>query len=144
MNNIKIYSDGAYSPLRKQIGIGIVILKDDKMILKYSKGYVGGSNNQAELGAVIVALRCIKNSINSLEIVTDSQYVIGCATLGWKRKKNQVLWKEFDKQFERVKSLCATDIVFTHTRGHQTDDSENTYWNNECDRLAQQASQALL
>lgn len=143
MNKITIYSDGACNG-EKIGGIGIIILKNDKEILRYSQRYPNTSNNQMELGAVIVALRCIKESVNSIEIITDSQYVVGCASQGWQRKKNKALWKEYDKQIERIKSLCATDIVFTHVRGHQTDDSEHTKYNNIVDKLAQQASKAIL
>ena len=88
MSNLVIYTDGAYSPLRDQGGVGIVILQDEKKILEYSNMYRCTTNNQMELGAVIIALRVIKNKYDSIVIYTDSQYVIGCATLGWKRKKN--------------------------------------------------------
>ena len=85
-----MYTDGAYSPIRDQGGVGIIILRDGKEVLRYSNMYKGTSNNQMELGAIIIALRMIKGKIDSLTIYTDSQYCIGCATLGWKRKKNKI------------------------------------------------------
>lgn len=141
MNNYTFFTDGAYSPLRKQIGIGLVLLKNDKKVFEFSKMYEGGTNNKAELGAVIVALRLIINPIDTLTIYTDSQYVIGGATLGWQRNKNIKMWKEFDKQMNIVSKLCSS-IKFKHVKGHQKDNSnEFAYWNNYVDSLARNASQ---
>ena len=135
--NIVIYTDGAYSALRDQGGVGIIILQDNKKVLEYSNMYKRTTNNQMELGAVIIALRVLKNSCDSITIYTDSQYVIGCATLGWKRKKNVKLWQEFDSQYERVKKLCP-NIVFQHVKGHNGDE-----WNEYCDKIAVKASQLV-
>lgn len=144
MSKLIIYTDGAYSALRDQGGVGIVILQDNRKVLEYSNMYKHTSNNQMELGAVIIALRVIKNEYDSIIIYSDSQYVIGCATLGWKRKKNIKLWQEYDKQFTRVSKLCS-DIRFVHVKGHQSgsDLTEDAKWNNIVDNLAQKASQLL-
>lgn len=136
-NSYTAYTDGAYSSTRDQGGIGIIILKNSTPILKYSRMYKRTTNNQMELGAIIVALRLIKNPIDSLTIYTDSQYCIGCATLGWKRKKNVKLWEEFDNQFNRVKQLCP-DIRFEHVKGHNGDK-----YNELCDKLAVNASHEI-
>lgn len=132
-----LITDGAYSSLRDLGGVGIVFLRDDEKILEYSKSFKGVTNNQMELGAVILGLRFIKSPIDSLTIVSDSMYVIGCATLGWRRKKNVKLWEEFDRQFSRVKELCP-DIKFKHVKGHTGDK-----WNEYCDKLASNATQLL-
>lgn len=137
MTQYVLITDGAYSSARDQGGIGLVFLKNGEKILEYSKMYKGVTNNMMELGAVIVGLRLIKNSIDSLTIITDSMYVIGCATKGWKRKKNVKLWQEFDSQYERVKALCP-DIRFEHVKGHDGDK-----WNEYCDKLAVKASQSI-
>ena len=92
-----------------------------------------------ELGAIILGLRAIKGSIDSLIIVSDSMYCIGCATKGWKRKKNQKLWEAFDKEYSRVSSLCP-NITWKHVKGHKDDSSEFTRWNNYVDKLAVRAS----
>lgn len=135
--NYVLYTDGAYSSLRDQGGIGLIILKDNKKILEYSEMYKGVTNNIMELGAVIIGLKAIKNCINSLIIFTDSMYVIGCATKGWKRSKNKSLWKEFDKQFQRVQELCP-NVEFRHVKGHNGD-----LYNEEVDKLAVKASQSI-
>lgn len=137
MTKYTLITDGAYSSARDQGGIGLVFLKNGEKILEYSKMYKGVTNNMMELGAVIVGLRLIKNPIDSLIIITDSMYVIGCATKGWKRKKNVKLWQEFDAQYERVKTLCP-DIRFEHVKGHDGDK-----WNEYCDKLAVKASQSI-
>lgn len=132
-----VFTDGAYSSARDQGGVGIVILKDGLEILRYSNMYKKTTNNQMELGAIIIALRMIKGEIDSLVIYTDSQYCIGCAVQGWKRKKNKAMWEEFDKQYNRVKKLCP-DIRFIHVKGH----AGNKY-NEIVDKLAVSASQRI-
>ena len=134
-----IYTDGAYSSSRDQGGIGIVVLRDEEVVQKFSKGFKGTTNNQMELIAVITALQAIKNPINSLTIYTDSMYVKGCATLGWKRKKNVELWMTFDKVFKVAQTLVTSPIQIEHIKGH----ADNIY-NNLCDELAVSASQELL
>ena len=134
-----IYTDGAYSSSRNQGGIGIVVLRDGEKVSKFSKGFRETTNNQMELIAVIFALFAVKNSINSLTIYTDSMYVKGCATLGWKRKKNVELWMKFDEAFKKAQALVKEPIHIEHVKGH----ADNVY-NNLCDEIAVQASQELL
>lgn len=137
MGKVVAYTDGAYSSARDQGGIGLVILHDGKVIQQFSRMYKHTTNNQMELGAIIIVLRAVKGPIDSLTIYTDSMYCIGCATLGWKRKKNQKMWEEFDKQYKRVKTLCS-DIKFEHIKGHNGDK-----YNEICDKLAVKASQSI-
>jgi ribonuclease HI len=137
MLNYNIYTDGAYSSSRNQGGIGIIVLNNDKKILEYSHMYKNTSNNKMELGAIILAFRMIHKPIDSLTIYSDSQYCIGCAIKGWKRKKNLALWKEFDLQYERVFKLCS-NISFIHVKGH----AGNKY-NELVDKLAVKASQEI-
>lgn len=134
-----LFTDGAYSSSRNKGGIGIVFVRDGKIALTYSKGFLNTTNNKMELIAIIVGLKCVAKPIDSLVVVSDSMYCIGIITLNWKRKKNVELWKKFDEELERVSKLCP-DISFEHTRGHQTDDSEYTKYNNMCDKLATIAS----
>lgn len=134
-----VYTDGAYSPLRDQGGIGVVLLdENDKVLYQYSKAFKGVTNNKMELAAVIVALLLIKTPISSLTIKTDSQYVIGCATKGWKRKKNVKLWKKFDDIIAEKKKLIS-DIKFEWVKGHA-----DNYYNDLCDELAVAATKELL
>lgn len=141
--NYTLITDGAYSSSRDQGGIGLVFLRDNNKILEYSKAYKGVTNNIMELTAVIAGLSFIKKPIDSLTIISDSMYVVGCAVKGWKRKKNVKLWQEFDKQYSRVQELCP-NIKFVHVRGHQKDNSYLTKWNNYVDRLAVSATNLII
>lgn len=137
MKSYQIYTDGAYSSLRDQGGIGIVVLNNNKKILSYFHNYKHTTNNQMELLAIIIALATIKNPIDSLVIYSDSMYCIGCITKNWKRKKNSKLWEKFEEQYSRVSSLCS-NIKFQHVKGHNGDT-----WNTYVDKLANKASQLL-
>lgn len=135
---LQIYTDGAYKSSIDQGGIGIVWMKDDKVFKKYSKGFKHTTNNKMELIAMLCAFKSIKTSIDEVEFISDSQYVLGCLTKGWKKKKNVELWNILDKEYERVKSLIK-NIKFIHVRGHQ-----DCFGNNLADELASNASLELL
>ena len=135
---LQIYTDGAYKSSIDQGGIGIVWMKDDEVFKKYSKGFKHTTNNKMELIAMLCAFKSIKTSMEEVEFISDSQYVLGCLTKGWKKKKNVELWNILDKEYERVKSLVK-NIKFTHVRGHQ-----DCFGNNLADELASNASLELL
>lgn len=143
MNDYIIYTDGAYSSSRKQGGSAFIILKDNKKVLEWSQGWKGGTNNTAEILAILVALSVFKNPVNSITVYSDSMYCLGCIFEGWKRKSNLNLWHKFDNVFERVKQLCP-NIKGVHVDGHQKTKSETAMWNNICDRLAVDASHEQL
>ncbi len=139
--NYTLITDGAFSSSRNQGGLAFIFIREDgKLVLEYSKMVKNTTNNRMELGAIILGLRAIKGPMDCLTVVTDSMYCLGCATKGWKRKKNVQLWEIFDKEYIRIKSLCK-EIKWIHVKGHQKDDSEFTKWNNYCDKLAVNASQ---
>ena len=135
---LQIYTDGAYKSSIDQGGIGIVWMKDGKVFKKYSKGFKHTTNNKMELIAMLCAFKSIKTSMDEIEFISDSQYVLGCLTKGWKKKKNVELWNILDKEYERIKSLVK-NIKFTHVRGHQ-----DCFGNNLADELASNASLELL
>ena len=128
---IEVYTDGAYSSSRNQGGLGIVFIKDNKVIAKFSKTYKNTTNNRMELMAIITALQSIKDE-NEITIYSDSMYVIGTATQGWKRKKNLDLWEKYDAVIDSFKT-----VTFKHVKGHSTN-----VFNNLCDEMAVAASQA--
>ena len=135
---LQIYTDGAYKSSIDQGGIGIVWMKDDKVFKKYSKGFKHTTNNKMELIAMLCAFKSIKTTMDEIDFISDSQYVLGCLTKGWKKKKNVELWNILDKEYERIKSLVK-NIKFTHVRGHQ-----DCFGNNLADELASNASLELL
>ena len=128
---IEVYTDGAYSSSRNQGGLGIVFIKDNKVIAKFYKTYKNTTNNRMELMAIIIALQSIKDE-NEITIYSDSMYVIGTATQGWKRKKNLDLWEKYDAVIDSFKA-----VTFKHVKGHSTN-----MFNNLCDEMAVAASQA--
>ena len=137
MSNIEIFTDGAYSSSRNVGGIGIVFIINGKLAYEFNKSISDTTNNKCELLAVIYALNSISKPIDSLTIYSDSQYVIGCITKGWQRKKNIELWELYDKVFLKASKYCS-DIKFIWVKGH----SDNDY-NNKADKLAQNASQEI-
>ena len=138
MINYECYTDGAYSSSRNQGGIGIVFIRNGKKITEFSRAFKNTTNNQMEIMAALAVLKCIQSHISTLTIYTDSMYVVGCASMGWKRKKNTRLWKAFDEELERVSTLCPS-IKFQHVKGHADDK-----WNNYVDKLAVEASHIIL
>ena len=138
MKHVDIYTDGAYSPIRDQGGVGLVFVKDSKVVLKWSKGIKNTTNNRCELYAVIKALQSISKKIDCVKIYSDSQYVICSINNGWKRNKNIDLWKTFDSMLQKAKSHCS-DIQFIWVKGHF-----DTEFNNLADNLAVEASKQVL
>lgn len=138
MTHYECYTDGAYSSARNQGGIGVIFLRNGEKVFEYAKGFKDTTNNRMEIGAALAVFKCFKQPVDSITIYTDSMYVIGCATLGWKRKKNISLWRQFDLEFERVSKLCP-NITFQHVKGHNGDK-----WNSYVDKLAVEASHELL
>ena len=134
VTNLYIYTDGAYSSTRDQGGVGIVFVKDNEIIYKYSKCIQKTTNNRCELYAVIKALQAISKPIDGLVIYSDSQYVICSINKGWQRKKNRDLWAVFDRFYEQAQKYCS-DIKFEWVKGH-----ENDKFNNLADSLAVEAS----
>ena len=134
MNDYVIYTDGAYKPSLNSGGIGIVFLCNGEEVYKYSKNYAISTNQRMEAQAVIIALNSIIKPINSLTIITDSMYVVGTATLNWKRKANLDLWEKFDQALEKAQKLVKTPIQFKHIKGHNGD-----IYNEKCDKLASNA-----
>lgn len=145
MNDWKIYTDGSYRSSLKQGGIGILWIKDNEEVHKFSKGFKDTTNNQMELLAIGYALKSIKNPINSLTIISDSEYALGCIfNNSWNPKKNKELIKNIKNILTNTQKLVKNPIEWRHTYGHQSDDSDDTRWNNIVDELAATASKMIL
>ena len=131
---LTIYTDGACQVSTGKGGVGVVFIKDNKVIYQFNKHFKNVTNNQMEIMAVIYALHAISTNFDSITVVSDSQYVLGCINKGWKRKKNQNYLQLFDKVHNKAKEFCS-DIRFEWTKGHNIDK-----YNNLADRLAVEAS----
>lgn len=137
---IEIFTDGAYSSSRDSGGVGVVFVINGEKAYEFSKRIPHSTNNQCELLAVIYALNAISREVESITIYSDSQYVIGCATKGWKRKKNVALWELYDKVLEKAQRNCS-NINFSWVKGHTSSSDFFSQMNNLADKLAVEASQ---
>lgn len=121
---IHVYTDGAYSSSRDQGGWSYVVLYKNQLIKKEFGGVKSTTNNRMEILAVLNAVELFKNTTQSVNIYTDSMYVVGSLTLNWKRNANLDLWEKFN-------SYDLSKFNFLHVKGH----NDNKY-NEMCDDLA--------
>ena len=128
------FTDGACQVSTGNGGVGVVFTDGEKVVHQFNKHFSNVTNNQMEIMAIIYALHSISSPMESITIISDSQYALGCITKGWVRKKNQKYWKLFDKVYEEAKAFCS-DIKFEWTKGHDIDE-----FNNLADKLAVEAS----
>lgn len=134
MNEYCIYTDGSCRK-NKVGGVGVVWLKNGEKVLEFSKRYENTTNNVMELVAIGIALKSIKKPIDSLTIVSDSQYALGCIfNEKWKPKKNLEVINKIKEEVLRVRKLVGK-MQTKHVDGHVG----NT-WNEYCDILAQKES----
>ncbi len=139
-----IYTDGSCRA-NGNGGLGIVWLKDGKKVLEFSKGFKETTNNQMELFAIYIGLKAIAKPIDSLEIISDSEYALGCIfNPKWNPKKNQKLITKIKKQLEITQKLVKEPIKYKHIYGHQKEGNEDMIWNNYCDKLATNESSMVL
>ena len=121
---IHVYTDGAYSSSRDQGGWSYVVLYKNQLIKKEFGGVKATTNNRMEILAVLNAVELFQNTTQSVNIYTDSMYVVGSLTLNWKRNANLDLWEKFN-------SYDLSKFNFLHVKGH----NDNKY-NEMCDDLA--------
>jgi ribonuclease HI len=138
---IEIYTDGAGN--NSKIGWAWILTENGEAKIS-SQGFAKqGTNNIAELSAVISAVYYVKKKLKKRKVtlISDSQYIVNAINdnwlEGWKRNEwrrstgklaNANLWKILDKALE------GTNIEFKWVRGH----NGNT-WNEVADKLAVEA-----
>ncbi len=126
MTPVIVYTDGACSGNPGPGGWGAVLIWNG-VVKELSGGELYTTNQRMELTAVIKALEALKRPCEVL-VRTDSQYLVGTMTQGWKRRANLDLW-------ERLDELCRVHRVeFEWLRGH----AGNEY-NERADQLARGA-----
>ena len=137
MKTVTIYTDGACSGNPGPGGWG-AILQYGEHRKEISGGAAGTTNNRMELTAVIQALSLLKEPC-TVELYSDSKYVIDALTKGWAKGWRARGWVKSDKKpalnpdlWETLLDLCEIHTVRCHwVKGH----AENPY-NNRCDELA--------
>jgi len=143
MQKIAVYTDGSchYNP--GPGGWSCVLLSVFSTIegqktetpllgIRRLSGYGGPktTNNIMELTAILEGLFAIKKKEDrEIVIYTDSMYSIGVLSQGWKARKNTDLIEKI-----RSKMREFPNLTFRHTKGHV-----GNAWNEECDRLANNA-----
>ena len=130
-NAIIIYTDGASSGNPGPSGIG-VFLKFGAHEKEISKFIGVATNNIAELEAIRIGLKAVKNRQLPIRIYTDSSYAFGLLTKGWKARKNPKLVAEIRKLL-----LSFSNIRFYKVKGHAGDPG-----NERADLLATSAIKA--
>lgn len=127
-NHFIAYSDGSGDNLNphKPGGLAYIILDSDgKVIKRESEGYIGVTNNQMELLAIVHIIESLPPN-SSVTIHTDSQYCI-LAINSKKPKKNLEILAMYHKSVSELH----LKVSFEWVKGH----SGNKY-NEECDRMA--------
>lgn len=109
---IAIYTDGACSGNPGPAGVGVVMVYKDHR--KELSRFIGmGTNNIAELEAVRLALETVKNRDLPVVVHTDSRYVWGLLSKGWKAKENQAIVAKI-----RATMKHFSDLHFVKVKGH--------------------------
>ena len=137
MKTVTIYTDGACSGNPGPGGWGAILLYGEHE-KELSGGEARTTNNRMELTGVIAALEALKEPC-TVELYSDSKYVIDGLGKGWAKGWRARGWVKSDKKpalnpdlWGRLLELCEVHSVNLHwVKGH----AENPY-NNRCDQLA--------
>lgn len=127
MAAIEIWTDGSGTVADLPAGWAAVLVSGERR--KELSGHMPrGTNNQAELSAVIGALSALKGTGHTITLYSDSQYVLGHLAGRAKVKANREL-------VERLRRLAARHTIkAVWVRGHNGDCN-----NERCDALANAA-----
>ncbi len=136
-NIVSIYTDGACSGNPGAGGWGAILFHRNHK--KEISGFEPNTtNNKMEITAVIRALEMLKAPC-TVELYSDSAYVVNAITLGWLENWKKNNWLGSDKKpvknieyWKRLDGLMNVHSVnFNKVKGH----SDNEF-NNRCDELA--------
>ena len=143
MAKIEVYTDGSYdNTTNKGAWAAIVFFEDKKTVL--SGKIAGSTHNRMEITAVIEAISFIKSHyqdhVESIQIFSDSQYVIGLPARQVKLQSQDFFTKKgktlnnTDLIVSLFEALTAFPIILTKVKAHQKKtDTENH--NIEVDKL---------
>ncbi|MET0391019.1 MAG: ribonuclease H [Polyangiales bacterium] len=109
---IIVYADGACSGNPGPAGIGVVV--QDGTVRRELSQFIGqGTNNVAELTAILEAALVIDQPERPVRVHTDSKYAIGVLSMGWKPKANQALIARVKQALSKLQ-----DLELIHVPGH--------------------------
>ncbi len=106
---IVVYADGACTGNPGPAGLGVAIF-DDATRRELSEFLGPGTNNVAELTAILRAAEALAGETRPIEIRTDSQYSIGVLTKGWKAKANVELVASVKAALARLAKVRVTYV----------------------------------
>ncbi|HEY8380295.1 MAG TPA: ribonuclease H, partial [Nannocystis sp.] len=129
-STIIIHTDGACSGNPGPAGIGVVIERGDE-IIEHSEFIGEGTNNVAELTAILRALELLRPEDKDAHILlyTDSGWSLGVLIGGWKAKANLELIQQIKEKLPQFPNLELLKV-----RGHAGQSG-----NEEADELATMA-----
>ncbi|HWL87708.1 MAG TPA: ribonuclease H [Polyangiaceae bacterium] len=107
------YTDGACSGNPGPAGAGVVLITPEGKISESFESLGIGTNNVAELTAILRAVEAVPKSASEVIIHTDSQYAIGVITKGWRPKANQQLIADIKSALSERKG-----VRFVYVPGH--------------------------
>ena len=125
---IHVWTDGACTGNPGPAGLGVVIVDGENK--EEISEYLGqGTNNIAELTAILRGLERVRDRERAVRVYSDSAYSIGLLTQAWKAKANKEL-------VEELRALCRQfrDLRFVKVAGHS-----GVPLNERCDQLARDA-----
>lgn len=120
-------------------GYGVVLVEDGGDVKDVSgfQAPTSTRNVGAELNAMILALESVEPD-TELIVVSDYLGIAAWMTGNWNIKDPEVAKKiDHARRLVREKNL---DVMFCHHKGHQSDASSFTLWNNRADNLASRRS----
>ena len=137
MKTVILYTDGACSG-NPGPGGWAAILKYKEIERELSGGEAETTNNRMELTGVIRGLQALKEPC-TVELWSDSKYVIDALSKGWAQSWRSKGWKKADKKpalnvdlWELLLPLTETHELHYHwVKGHDVNE-----YNNRCDALA--------
>ena len=109
---IHVWTDGACTGNPGPAGLGVVIVDGEKHT-ELSEYLGEGTNNIAELTAILRGLESVTDKARPTIVYSDSQYSIGLLTQNWKAKKNVELVEDLRAECRKFK-----DLRFVKVAGH--------------------------
>jgi ribonuclease HI len=109
---VQLWTDGACTGNPGPAGAGVLYrFKEDEQVLSEYLGQ--GTNNIAELTAILRGFEMVEDTSLPVDVMTDSSYCIGLLTKGWKAKANQELVASL-----RAKMAEFSDVRLVKVKGH--------------------------
>ncbi len=138
--HVLLYSDGSADPNPGKGGYGGILRYKD-LTKEFSEGFELTTNNRMEIMGVIAGLEMLKMK-SSVDVYTDSSYVVDTITKRWIYSWKAKGWRKADRKpvvnvdlWERLLTLLTIhDVRFNWIKGHAGHPE-----NERCDELAKQA-----